>query len=207
MYINTTALTQHSEQDIRALFSNTSFPVPFIAPNGYALVFPSPKPVHSTITQSVTEAAPELTAMGHWEQRWNVIEVFLTQAEKDAAIAANLLTKITSKSEFIKAERDKRKSGGVLVSGKWFHTDSDSRIQQLGLVLMGANVPAVQWKTMDGSFTAMTPTLAGAIFQAVAGLDMGLFANAETLSIAIKASTTPDSFDVTVGWPAKFVGV
>uniref|UniRef100_UPI002FC852FA hypothetical protein n=1 Tax=Devosia sp. TaxID=1871048 RepID=UPI002FC852FA len=37
----------------------------------------------------------------------------------------------------IKAERDRRKALGVLAAGNWYHSDADSRIQQLGLVLMG----------------------------------------------------------------------
>jgi len=46
----------------------------------------------------------------------------------------------------IKAMRDQRKAGGVKVKvgtvNKWFHSDDASRIQQMGLVMMGANLPA-----------------------------------------------------------------
>ena len=72
MYINTATLTQHSEQDIRVLDPNTSFPVPFLEPEGYAFVFPAPQPTHDPITQRVQAIAPELTTLGHWEQRWSV---------------------------------------------------------------------------------------------------------------------------------------
>lgn len=105
----------------------------------------------------------------------------------------------------VKISRDKRKDGGVLVSGKWFHTDSDSRIQQLGLVLMGASVPAVQWKTLDGTFATMSQTLAGQIFAAVAALDMAVFANAEAHIIAINALTDTSNYDDSAGWPAHYV--
>lgn len=104
----------------------------------------------------------------------------------------------------IKAERDRRKSGGVLVSGKWFHTDPDSRIQQLGLVLMGASVPSVPWKTLDGSFTPMSQSLATAIFQAVAALDMALFAKAEEHRTAMLAAELPEEYNWRTGWPAAF---
>lgn len=104
----------------------------------------------------------------------------------------------------IKAERDRRKSAGVLVSGKWFHTDPDSRIQQLGLVMMGASVPSVPWKTMDGSFTPMSQSLATAIFQAVAGLDMALFAKAEEHRTAMLAAELPEQYEWRTGWPAAF---
>lgn len=82
-YINTQTLTQHTESEIRALFPNTSFPLPFIAPDEYALVFPTPQPDYDKITQSVIPAVPELSGLGHWEQRWSVIAL---DAE---AIAAN----------------------------------------------------------------------------------------------------------------------
>lgn len=104
----------------------------------------------------------------------------------------------------IKAERDTRKDGGTLVNGKWFHSDSDSRIQQLGLVIMGAAIPAVQWKTLDGSFTTMSQALAGGIFQATAALDMALFTNCETHIEAVRLVADPVTYDYSTGWPARY---
>lgn len=89
MYINTQTLAQLSEQEIRALTPNTSYPVPFVAPDGYAYVFPSPQPVYDPVTQRVQQTAPELTVLDHWEQRWSVIELYANQEDKDAAIAAD----------------------------------------------------------------------------------------------------------------------
>ena len=130
------------------------------------------------------------------EAEWDAREA---QAAAEAPAKAR-----ASKWEAIKATRDARKSGGALVGTKWFHTDSDSRIQQLGLVLMGASVPAVQWKTLDGTFTTMSQTLAGQIFAAVAALDMALFANAEAHRTAMEASANPDQYDFSAGWPDHF---
>ena len=93
MYLNTTNLTQHSESEIRALFPNTSFPAPFQAPEGYVPVFPSPQPEFNPVTQRAQEITPVLTVKGHYEQQWEVQELFSTQAEKDAAIAADLEAK------------------------------------------------------------------------------------------------------------------
>ena len=106
----------------------------------------------------------------------------------------------------IKAKRDQRKSeGGVKVGTKWFHSDDASRIQQIGLVMMGASIPAnTQWKTMDGSFVTMTQTLAGQIFQASAANDMAIFAAAETHKAAMEASADPASYDFSQGWPKAF---
>lgn len=103
--------------------------------------------------------------------------------------------------------RSRYQNGGVHISSidKWFHSDSQSRIQQLGLVMMGANMPAgIQWKTMDGSFIIMTPTVAGQIFNAVATLDMTAFAVAEQHRGAIMASSTPSTYNFSVGWPTVY---
>ena len=89
MYINTQTLMQLSESEIRALNPNTSYPVPFPVPEGYAYVFPTAQPVHNPVTQFVQQATPELTVLGHWEQRWTVVELYATQEDKDAAIAAD----------------------------------------------------------------------------------------------------------------------
>ena len=93
-YINTaTGDYPVSESNIRAAHPNTSFPVPFVAPEGYTLVFPAPQPEFNPVTQRVQETTPVLTAKGHYEQQWEVQELFSTQAEKDAAIAADIEAK------------------------------------------------------------------------------------------------------------------
>lgn len=93
MYLNTQTMTQHSEQDIRAAYPNTSFPTPFKPPEVYVLVFPAPRPTHDPITQGVIEATPVLTDKGHYEQQWEVVAldpetVAANQAADAARIAA-----------------------------------------------------------------------------------------------------------------------
>lgn len=109
--------------------------------------------------------------------------------------------------EDIKAERDKRiQTGGYLAAGKWFHSDTFSRTQQMGLVMMGAGIPGgLQWKTMDGSFVAMTQTLAGQVFAAAAASDAAIFARAEQIRAAMDAD--PAAFDLAAhAWPPVFGG-
>ena len=106
----------------------------------------------------------------------------------------------------IKAERDRRKFNGVFVSGKWIHTDTYSRTQWMGMVMMGASVPAIEWTTMDGTSITTSQALAGAVFQATATLDATLFAYAKSLIAAVDASGDPASVDITTGWPATFEG-
>ena len=103
----------------------------------------------------------------------------------------------------IKAERDRRTdNGGYEVGSKWFQSDQKSRSQQLGLVLLGTNIPAnLQWKTMDGSFVTMTQQLAGQILAAGAASDQAIFAAAETHKAAMEASADPASYDYSGGWP------
>lgn len=107
-------------------------------------------------------------------------------------------------TERIKAKRDHLKFNGVLVSGKWFHTDADSRTQWLGLTLMGANVPAIPWTTRDGSEITLSPSLVSAVFMATATLDMTAFAVAKAHIAAMLASADPYSYDFSANWPATY---
>ena len=121
----------------------------------------------------------------------------------------------------IKAKRDAIKAGGVKVGTKWYHTDSDSRIQYLGLLEKARAARAaggtdatrlqalgqdIKWKTMDGSFIYLTVKHAEDIFAAVTDLDAAAFVAAETHRIAMEASADPAAYDFSVGWPATFAG-
>lgn len=109
------------------------------------------------------------------------------------------------KWEEIKAERDRRKFNGVKIGTNWFHSDDTSRIQQIGLLLMGASMPAgIMWKTMTDTFVQMTPTLAQQIFQAVGAQDMEIFAKAEYHRAMMNASPIPSTYDFSAGWPPTF---
>lgn len=102
----------------------------------------------------------------------------------------------------VQTRRDIRKQGGVKVGNYWFHSDDASRIQQLGLVMFGANLPAgIMWKTMSGEFVQMTSTLAQQIFGAIATSDVIVFGVAEQHRANINVSMDPANYDYTVGWP------
>lgn len=103
----------------------------------------------------------------------------------------------------IQAERDRRKSAGVYVAGNWFHTDDTSRIQFLGLLMYGANMPNnIMWKTMSGNFVQMTPTLAQQIFGTIGAKDTLIFTVAETHRAQMTASSDPSSYNYLTGSPA-----
>lgn len=106
----------------------------------------------------------------------------------------------------IKTERDRRiQNGGYKVGAKWFHSDTFSRTQQMGLVMMGANIQAnTAWKTMDGSFVVMTQALAGQIFGTAAASDIAIFTTAETHRATMEASPDPAAYDFLSGWPVAY---
>jgi hypothetical protein len=107
--------------------------------------------------------------------------------------------------EEIKILRDKKKAQGVKVGNYWFHSDDTSRIQHLGLVLLGSNIPAnLLWKTMSGAFVEMTPTLAQQIFQQIAYSDTVIFTTAEQHKATMYALQDPTNYDYTVGWPQVY---
>ena len=121
-------------------------------------------------------------------------------------LADQLAAAKMSRNLEIKAERDRRKLNGVFVQDKWIHSDIYSRTQWLGMVLMGAGIPAVEWTTMDGTSITTTQTLAGQVFQSIALLDATLFAYANSLIEQVNASNEPNSIDITTGWSATYEG-
>lgn len=106
----------------------------------------------------------------------------------------------------IKEFRDAKQASGFLAAGKWWHSDDQSRIKYLGLMMMGAGIPSgLMWKTMDGTFVEMTQTLAGTIFQTIAGWDSAIFLAAETHNAAMRASSNPSQYVYDQsGWPASY---
>ena len=132
----------------------------------------------------------------------NIIWSGVPILKADLDVQADIFVK-DSMWKLIQAERDRRRNdGGYKVGTDWFHSDDTSRIQQLGLVMMGANMPTgILWKTMAGSFVSMTPTLAAQIFQAAAASDLAIFTIAEQKKAAMIASADPASYDCLSGWP------
>jgi hypothetical protein len=107
----------------------------------------------------------------------------------------------------IKAKRDQLQQSGVKVGTHWYHSDLSSRIQQLALVMFGANLPtSIMWKTLDGAFVLMTPLLASQIFQSSAASDIAIFTAAETHKARMMASAAPHLYDFSAGWPASYTG-
>ena len=83
-YINTeTQQYPITEAQIRELFPNVSFPVPFVPPSNFAPVFSVPQPSYDPVLQVAIEGKPVLTEKGHYEQSWNVINRFTDYTDAD----------------------------------------------------------------------------------------------------------------------------
>ena len=182
---------------VRKLYPNNSFPADgqIDTPEVSSYV-PSTTPDYDPATHAVRETAP-VGGVQQWE-------VYVLPAEE---ATANQAAARAAKWEAIKAERDRRKVLGVKVGNHWYHSDADSRIQQISLFVMGASVPPIPWKTLTTTpppvFVKMTQTIAAGIFQNTAASDAAIFAAAETHRIALEASPTPETYDFTGGWPAS----
>ena len=182
---------------VRKLYPNKSFPADGqIDTPEVSSYMPAPTPQYNPATHAVREAAP----VGGVQQ-WEVYALPAKEATANQAAAR------AAKWEAIMAERDRRKALGVKVGDHWYHSDADSRIQQISLFVMGASVPPIQWKTLTTTpspvFVTMTQTIAAGIFQNTAASDAAIFAAAETHRIAMEASPTPETYDFTGGWPVS----
>lgn len=115
--------------------------------------------------------------------------------------------------EEIKKEREKRKFAGVKVGTNWFHSDPDSRSQQLGLVIIGQNLPPnTPWKLLvknadfrNPTYTIMTPTLAIQIFQATMLSDMNIHKSADDHMNLMVQLENPLEYDFSGNWPVSFL--
>ena len=182
---------------VRKLYPSKSFPadgqIDTPEVSSYA---PAPTPQYNPATHAVRETAP-VGGVQQWE-------VYALPAEE---ATANQAAARAAKWEAIMAERDRRKALGVKVGDHWYHSDADSRIQQISLFVMGASVPPIPWKTLTTTpspvFVTMTQTIAAGIFQNTAASDAAIFAAAETHRIAMEASPTPETYDFTGGWPVS----
>ena len=155
-YINTDTLQYPvTEQDIRALHPNTSFPEPFVPPDNYALVFAAPQPSYDPITQTVREGQPGLTLKGHWEKQWEVVDLEADQvlANQTAKAAADLIARKAGRQSAIDALT-------VTVDGMVFDGDetSQTRMARAIVVMQAASIPTISWVLHDNTVATVTVT-------------------------------------------------
>lgn len=141
------------------------------------------------------------------------IKVIQLTAEDIAALPAPkpLIDRQAERWEKIKEKRSEVKHGGIFVSGKWFHTDEESRSQYATMyaAISVNTLPDIysfdtNWKTMDRSIVSMTVALLKAIITAGMESESANYANAEAHHIAMEASATPETYDFSTGWTANY---
>jgi hypothetical protein len=156
---------------------------------------------------------------GPYIREWSLPDPVPSDAE--IKIASEYAVKAKKWGE-IKGERDRRKSGGVLVNvgglDRWLHTDSDSKTQHLGnkdtardQLASGGSMSdplldpetgeAIMWKTLGGIFIPMTCQLAFDIVMAIKSVEFSIFKAAEIHKVAMEASADPASYDYSSDWP------
>lgn len=109
-----------------------------------------------------------------------------------------------TKWEEIKEYREKiRNSSGFKVAGLyWFHSDTPSRFDQLGLVnamMMNALPANTPWTLMDGTEVLLTTPIIQGVFAAHMNLRGTNFAVSKAHKAALWASTDPLNYDFTGG--------
>lgn len=151
-------------------------------------------PLTDILTQVQIDALAELDV--------RAVAITTLTGERDAArtriteLEAQLaLSQADDLPAAIRAERDRRILAGVHVGDHWYHSDMQMQIQVLGMVIMGANLPAgTMLKTLDDGLQPATPQLVQQLFGATAQQMAQLHAIADA---AIAAGTPLDA----IQWP------
>lgn len=166
-YINTNTLQYPvSEQDIRNEYPNTSFPVPFVAPEEYAPVLNSPTPeVPNPVIQFAREITPAQDSLGNWMQQYEVVDkfqdytddegVFHSKAEQEAAaIVADEATKKAAnkaQAEKLLSESDWSDKPSVTDTTKPLHlvnaAEWDAYRDALRIIAVVPPVTVTEWPT------------------------------------------------------------
>lgn len=93
----------YTESEIRALNPNTSFPTPFVAPEGYEVVFDTPCPTVGEF-QVAYQDGTEIDSKGNRVIKWSVNDMFedtedKTKAEQEAEYLAKKLQDLAKAME------------------------------------------------------------------------------------------------------------
>ncbi|EAA7672280.1 DUF4376 domain-containing protein [Salmonella enterica subsp. enterica serovar Molade] len=125
----------------------------------------------------------------------------------DAALFAATLEATKSQViQAIKVQRDKVTADYIIIDGNHFHSDANSRIQQMSLTRMGQakQVPeGLMWQTKNNGLTELTNEIAAQFETVTMDHDMRLFANAQRHIAAVEALGDIQEvldYDYSSGW-------
>jgi hypothetical protein len=109
--------------------------------------------------------------------------------------------------ELIKLKRSEVNAGGILVEGRWYHTDAETLIQySIMYAAISANslpnnyIFNANWKTMGGIFRPMPVSLLRKIINVGIYSAALNFTNAERHKRALMVSSVPSKYDYSTGW-------
>ena len=106
----------------------------------------------------------------------------------------------------IKNRRDEITVDYIIINNHHFHSDTNSRIQQLSLTKMGAEKkipPGLMWKTKNNGLIELTNEIAAQFESVTMDHDMRLFANAQRHIAAVEALDDIQAvldYDYSTGW-------
>lgn len=111
-----------------------------------------------------------------------------------------------AKIQRIKTQRDSVTADYIVIDGNHFHSDANSRIQQLSLTKMGQTkqIPAgLMWQTKNNGLIELTNDIAAQFETVTMEHDMRLFANAQRHITAVEALADIRAvldYDSSAGW-------
>lgn len=186
-----------SAKHIRAENQDVSFPEIFTPPDDYVLVFSTNPPQYDEVTQEVRELTPALGESGNWEQRWEVVERYQTQSEKDAAIQAHVASMKAAKNAEINAARLVANTSAFTHAGKSFACDALSRSDIDGtngfIALYGVMPPGWPggWKAVDNTYLPISTVEEWkAFYTSMFAAGAAHFAKAQLLKSQLEQATT-----------------
>lgn len=106
----------------------------------------------------------------------------------------------------IKQYRDELTADYIVIDGSHFHSDANSRIQQMTLAKMGRAgtvPPGLMWQTKNNGLIELTNDIAAQFETVTIAHDMRLFATAQAHIAAVNALETIDdvsAYDWSQGW-------
>lgn len=184
-----------SQEDIKRIHSNTSFPEQFVAPEGYAAVFPSPMPEYNPQEQYVVEGSPIKTTKGHYEQSW------LVKKLDSVSIEANKAQLVEQYQQAVSAKRYEQEMKGIVINGLTLETTDRSKTLLNGAALRATLDPTHvrRWKVSADIWVDLD---AATLIEAAVAVDnyvQACFDREDELLAAIAdGSFTPDMLET--GW-------
>ena len=206
-YVNTSTGAVITSEHLRSLFPDEHLgdiiTDDVAKQKGYATIVVSPQPPHK-LTQYVTRNGAQINALGIWEQAWRVVDMTAEQRadalQSDQAIAWKQ----------IEEKRDRlEETSGILVvdaGGKhyWFQSDHRSKTKLMHMLILKADCPSVEWKSLDGTVVSLSHDLLLAYGKASVTHHNKIYKVANIHRQKMLLSDNPLAYNFNDGWPITY---